>query len=84
VTPYWTEVVAPALTSGSNVLVAAHGNSLRAIVKLLFAVSDAEIPGVEIPTGNPLLIELDAKLAPTNARYLDPARAQPLPGRVLA
>ena len=79
VTPYWTGTVAPALTSGRNVLVAAHGNSLRAIVKLLFDVSDAEIPGVEIPTGNPLLIELDAKLRPTGARYLDAARAQPLP-----
>jgi len=79
VTPYWTGTVAPALASGRNLLVAAHGNSLRAIVKLLFDVSDAEIPGVEIPTGNPLLIELDAKLRPTGARYLDAARAQPLP-----
>jgi 2,3-bisphosphoglycerate-dependent phosphoglycerate mutase len=79
VTPYWTGTAAPALASGRNVLVAAHGNSLRAIVKLLFEVPDAEIPGVEIPTGNPLLIELDAKLRPTGARYLDAARAQPLP-----
>jgi len=79
VTPCWTGTIAPALTSGRNLLVAAHGNSLRAIVKLLFEVADAEIPGVEIPTGNPLLIELDAKLRPTGARYLDAARAQPLP-----
>ena len=79
VTPYWSGTVAPALAAGRNVVVAAHGNSLRAIVKLLFEVSDAEIPGVEIPTGNPLLIELDARLRPTGARYLDPARAQPLP-----
>jgi 2,3-bisphosphoglycerate-dependent phosphoglycerate mutase len=61
------------------VLVAAHGNSLRAIVKLLFAVADDDIVGVEIPTGNPLLIELDADLKPTSARYLDAGRAQPLP-----
>ena len=60
-------------------LVAAHGNSLRAIVKLLFAVSDGSIVDVEIPTGNPLLIELDGALKPLNARYLDAERAQPLP-----
>ena len=60
-------------------LVVAHGNSLRAIVKSLFAVSDAAIPGVEIPTGDPLLIELDAQLRPTAARYLDPARGAPPP-----
>ncbi len=60
-------------------LVAAHGNSLRAIVKHLFKVSDAEIPGVEIPTGNPLLIELDGALRPRQARYLDAERAQVLP-----
>jgi 2,3-bisphosphoglycerate-dependent phosphoglycerate mutase len=59
--------------------VAAHGNSLRAIVKLLFAVSDDAITGVEIPTGNPLVIELDAALKPTAARYLDETRATPLP-----
>ncbi len=58
---------------------AAHGNSLRAIVKLLFDVADADIPGVEIPTGNPLRIALDASLKPTSARYLDAARAKPLP-----
>jgi 2,3-bisphosphoglycerate-dependent phosphoglycerate mutase len=64
---------------GERVLVAAHGNSLRAIVKLLFDVSDQAIPGVEIPTGNPLLIELDDALRPVQSRYLDEARAQPLP-----
>jgi 2,3-bisphosphoglycerate-dependent phosphoglycerate mutase len=79
VRPYWDDAVAPALTSGQRLLVAAHGNSLRAIVKLLFDVSDRAIPGVEIPTGNPLLIELDAGLRPVRARYLDEARAQPLP-----
>jgi 2,3-bisphosphoglycerate-dependent phosphoglycerate mutase len=79
VLPYWTSDIAPRLRAGETVLVAAHGNSLRAIVKHLFAVSDADIPGVEIPTGNPLMIELDAGLRPRRARYLDGARAQPLP-----
>ncbi len=79
VLPYWSSDIAPPLMSGDCVLVAAHGNSLRAIVKHLFQVSDSQIPGVEIPTGNPLLIELDQSLRPTSARYLDAARAQPLP-----
>jgi len=79
VQPYWDAAIAPALASGKRLLIVAHGNSLRAIVKLLFDVSDAAIPGVEIPTGNPLLIELDAALRPTEARYLDAARAQALP-----
>jgi 2,3-bisphosphoglycerate-dependent phosphoglycerate mutase len=79
VQPYWDTVIAPALIAGQRLLVAAHGNSLRAIVKLLFDVSDQAIPGVEIPTGNPLLIELDDALRPVQSRYLDEARAQPLP-----
>jgi 2,3-bisphosphoglycerate-dependent phosphoglycerate mutase len=79
VRPYWAEAIAPALASDQRLLIAAHGNSLRAIVKLLFGVSDQAITGVEIPTGNPLLIELDPALRPTGARYLDEARAQPLP-----
>ncbi len=79
VEPYWTGEIAPKLKAGETVLVAAHGNSLRAIVKLLFAVADAEIVGVEIPTGNPLLIELDSDLKPVAARYLDESRAEPLP-----
>ena len=70
----------PALTSGKDVIVAAHGNSLRALVKLLFAVSDDDIMGVEIPTGNPLLIELDdSGTKPITAAYLDQDRAQSLP-----
>ena len=60
-------------------LIAAHGNSLRAIVKHLFDVPDDRIVGVEIPTGNPLDIELDAELKPVSARYLDEDRAQSLP-----
>jgi 2,3-bisphosphoglycerate-dependent phosphoglycerate mutase len=79
VEPYWTSDIAPHLKAGETVLVAAHGNSLRAIVKLLFGVPDSDIVGVEIPTGNPLVIELDEGLKPTPARYLDADRAQPLP-----
>ncbi len=77
--PYWQAEIAPKLQAGEALLVAAHGNSLRAIVKHLFQVSDDTIVEVEIPTGNPLLIELDAQLRPTAARYLDAARATPLP-----
>ena len=60
-------------------LIAAHGNSLRAIVKHLFAVPDDQIVGVEIPTGNPLEIDLDSGLRPVAARYLDEGRAADLP-----
>ena len=77
--PYWTAEIAPKLAADETLLVAAHGNSLRAIVKHLFAVEDEAIVGVEIPTGNPLLVELDAGLRPTAARYLDTARAAELP-----
>ena len=79
VLPYWNEAIAPRLKAGEDVLIAAHGNSLRAIVKHLFAVPDDRIVGVEIPTGNPLEIDLDAALTPTAARYLDRARATDLP-----
>ena len=79
VQPYWDAEIAPCLTRGETLLVAAHGNSLRAIVKLLFNVSDDAIVGVEIPTSNPLVIELDAALKPTAARYLDAERATALP-----
>jgi 2,3-bisphosphoglycerate-dependent phosphoglycerate mutase len=79
VTPYWEGRIAPLIGQGERLLIAAHGNSLRAIVKLLFDVSDQAIPGVEIPTGNPLLIELDRALRPVASRYLDESRAQKLP-----
>ncbi|MFN3537242.1 MAG: 2,3-diphosphoglycerate-dependent phosphoglycerate mutase [Brevundimonas sp.] len=79
VLPYWNSAIAPRLKAGEDVLIAAHGNSLRAIVKHLFDVADDRIVGVEIPTGNPLDIELDADLKPVSARYLDEDRAQPLP-----
>ncbi|WP_309092191.1 2,3-diphosphoglycerate-dependent phosphoglycerate mutase [Phenylobacterium sp.] len=79
VEPYWESDIAPCLKRGETLLVAAHGNSLRAIVKLLFGVGDDAIVGVEIPTGNPLVIDLDGSLKPTAARYLDEARATELP-----
>ncbi len=79
VQPYWDADIAPCLRAGETLLVAAHGNSLRAIVKLLFEVSDDAIVGVEIPTSNPLVIELDADLKPSAARYLDEGRATRLP-----
>jgi len=79
VQPYWEAEIAPQLKAGKTLLVAAHGNSLRAIVKLLFAVADDDIVGVEIPTSNPLLIELGSDLRPTAARYLDESRATELP-----
>ncbi len=77
VIPYWDASIVPALNEG-NVVIAAHGNSLRAIVKHLFGLDEDEIMKVEIPTGNPLLIDLD-NLKPVSAKYLDESRAQPLP-----
>jgi 2,3-bisphosphoglycerate-dependent phosphoglycerate mutase len=79
VLPYWTGTIAPRLAAGETILIAAHGNSLRAIVKLLFGVPDDRIVAVEIPTGNPLLVDLDGTLKPTAVRYLDQARAEALP-----
>ena len=79
VLPYWEADIAPKLAAGETILVAAHGNSLRAIVKHLFTVPDADIVHVEIPTGNPLVIELDAALKPVAVRYLDESRAEKLP-----
>jgi 2,3-bisphosphoglycerate-dependent phosphoglycerate mutase len=79
VMPYWTGEIAPRLAAGETLLVVAHGNSLRSIVKHLFEVPDADIPGVEIPTGNPLLVELSDGLRPVSARYLDAAATSPLP-----
>lgn len=79
VLPYWNVAIAPRLKAGEDVLIVAHGNSLRAIVKHLFAVADDRIVEVEIPTGNPLEIDLDADLKPTAAHYLDEGRATALP-----
>jgi 2,3-bisphosphoglycerate-dependent phosphoglycerate mutase len=70
VLPYWNGVIAPAVRAGRRVLVAAHGNSLRALIKHLDGVSDAEIVGLNVPTGVPLVYELDAQLRPLGRRYL--------------
>jgi 2,3-bisphosphoglycerate-dependent phosphoglycerate mutase len=73
--PFWDSDIAPALRDGRRVLVAAHGNSLRALVKYLDGVSDADIVGVNIPTGVPLVYELDEELRPLRSSYLgDPER----------
>lgn len=70
VKPCWDECIAPELKAGRNVLVAAHGNSLRALVKMLDAVSEEEITGFNIPTGIPMLYELDDQLRPMSRRFL--------------
>ncbi|HEY7790126.1 MAG TPA: 2,3-diphosphoglycerate-dependent phosphoglycerate mutase [Vicinamibacterales bacterium] len=75
--PLWHQTIAPAIRGGSRVLIVAHGNSLRALVKYLDGLSDKEIVGLNIPTGIPLLYELDADLRPTGHRYLgDPEAAR--------
>jgi 2,3-bisphosphoglycerate-dependent phosphoglycerate mutase len=70
VVPYWTETIAPAIRAGKRVVVAAHGNSLRALVKYLDGVSDDDIVGMNIPTARPLVYELDADLKPIRNYYL--------------
>ncbi len=75
--PYWHEEIAPEIKKGGNVLVAAHGNSLRALVKYLDGISDEDIPGLNIPTGLPLVYELDEKLKPLKSYYLgDPEEVE--------
>ena len=71
--PYWYDGIVPDLRAGRSVLVVAHGNSLRALVKHLDAVSDADIVGLNIPTGVPLVYELDASLKPLRHAYLGDA-----------
>jgi 2,3-bisphosphoglycerate-dependent phosphoglycerate mutase len=68
--PYWLEALAPALKSGKRIIVSAHGNSLRALVKYLDNTSDSEIINLNIPTGIPLVYELDERLKPLNHYYL--------------
>ena len=75
VLPFWNARIAPELLAGRNVLVAAHGNSLRALVKMLDGMSDAAIVELNIPTGVPLLYELDGNLKPVSSRYLGDAEA---------
>lgn len=75
--PYWDSAIVPDLEAGLTVLVAAHGNSLRAVVKHLDQISDGDIAGLNIPTGMPLVYELDENHVPTvsGGRYLDPEAA---------
>lgn len=75
--PYWEGEVVPDLKAGKTVLVAAHGNSLRALVKHLDGISDDDIVGLNIPTGMPLVYRLDDNFAPTvpGGEYLDPEAA---------
>jgi len=75
VLPYWESRIAPELRTGKNVMVAAHGNSLRAMVKMLDNVSEADIVELNIPTGVPFVYELDARLRPIASRYLGDAAA---------
>jgi 2,3-bisphosphoglycerate-dependent phosphoglycerate mutase len=70
VLPYWESRIAPELTAGKRVVISAHGNSLRALVKHLSGLSDQEIIDVEIPTGQPIVYELDHALKPTDRYYL--------------
>lgn len=70
VMPYWEKTVVPAIKSGKKVVIAAHGNSLRALVKHLDGVSDQDIVSLNIPTGTPLVYELDEHLKPVSSRYL--------------
>lgn len=74
VMPVWNEEIAPAIRSGKRILVSAHGNSLRALIKMLDGISDTDIVGLNIPNGQPLVYELDADLKPIRSYYLgDPA-----------
>ena len=75
--PYFEQTIVPDLKAGKTVLIAAHGNSLRALVKYLDGMSDADVVGLNIPTGIPLLYELDENLKPLTpgGRYLDPEAA---------
>lgn len=75
----WRDKIRNPLLQDQNLLIAAHGNSLRALMKILFNMSDDAIVQLEMPTGNPLWLELDRNLRPESAHYLDANRAQPLP-----
>ncbi len=75
VVPYWLDEIAPKIKAGKKLIVAAHGNSLRALVKHLDGISDDEIVNLNIPTGVPLVYELDAELKPIKSYYLGDADA---------
>ncbi|SFV10285.1 2,3-diphosphoglycerate-dependent phosphoglycerate mutase [Pseudoduganella namucuonensis] len=74
VMPAWDEEIAPAIRAGKKIIISAHGNSLRALIKMLDGISDSDIVGLNIPNGQPLVYELDADLKPIRHYYLgDPA-----------
>lgn len=73
--PYWHETIAPAVKSGQKIIVAAHGNTIRALVKYLDNITDEDIADLNIPTGIPLVYELDADLKPIKSYYLGDAEA---------
>jgi len=75
VLPFWNESMAPAIKSGRRVVVAAHGNSIRALIKYLDGISDTDIVSLNIPNGTPLVYELDEQLRPLGRRYLGDAQA---------
>jgi 2,3-bisphosphoglycerate-dependent phosphoglycerate mutase len=75
VLPFWNDALAPAIRSGQRVVLAAHGNSIRALVKYLDGISDQDIVGLNIPNGIPLVYELDAQLKPIRYYYLGDADA---------
>ena len=70
VLPYWQEAILPVLASGETVIISAHGNSLRALVKHLSGISDEEITGLEIPTGQPIIYQFDAAMQPGERYFL--------------
>ncbi|MDH3978204.1 MAG: 2,3-bisphosphoglycerate-dependent phosphoglycerate mutase, partial [Gammaproteobacteria bacterium] len=75
VKPYWEAEIAPRLSAGENVLIAAHGNSLRALVKMLDNISDSDITEFNIPTGVPIYYELDDNLQPIKREFIGDADA---------
>lgn len=84
VLPYWKEVIAPEVKKGERLLIAAHGNSLRALVKHLDDISDEEISSLNIPTGVPLVYELDENLRPIKSYYLGDAEAAEAKAKAVA
>ncbi len=84
VLPFWNRTLAPAIRSGQRLLISAHGNSIRALVKYLDGISDADIVGVNIPNGIPLVYELDAGLKPIRREYLGDPRVAALAAAAVA
>jgi 2,3-bisphosphoglycerate-dependent phosphoglycerate mutase len=84
VEPYWKDRIVPELRKGKNVLISAHGNSLRALVKMLEGVSDADITELNIPTGAPRIYEFDTGFKPVRSEYLGDAAAVAAAARAVA